>query len=319
MIVYARPSICEKDESGHVVAEVYKPDIKNTRTSIPSYRVLLAYKIGIHIQLLTTYNLVCVFTKNIAGTTDGHNKINELLDNGLYGVGMLYFKSRNMTLWIQPHISDDGTIDAKAFIKQTPKGSLSGDLDTRLYHGPNPKYPSKLSFGAKVMQDVEINDNGDYYNHGFEWVKLQFPSWDDEAGKSAYFMVIAVKIPEEKDVASRFILYQKIRPPGNKNWMYYMLAKQVEVKKKKPVIVIAPRPLGISKIGSSSATTNRYHVARKGLLPNSRGLVGKPTFKRWARQPVEKEGRMSSRVKELEDVDIKDADADNDCSTLKDI
>lgn len=253
-------------------------------------------------QVLTTYDTVCIFTKRVTGTTEGHTKVNEFLHNGLPGVGMLHFKSRNMTIWMKPQFSGDRgtTIEAQGYCKQTPEGTIDGLLENRLYYGPSKEYASKLSFGATRMQIIQDYETGHFLNHGFEWVRLEFPSYNDYEGNWEYFTVVAVKIPEGKDVASGFILDQRLLAPINTNLMHIIPAPMVErkeKKKKKRTIVIGPRPVGTSKAGSSSITAGTSEVARKELPTNSRVVVGKQILKGWWKYQAEEDARKSSKVK----------------------
>ncbi|KAE8447486.1 hypothetical protein EG329_010759 [Mollisiaceae sp. DMI_Dod_QoI] len=293
VIVYSRPSVYETDEEGEVISEIYEPDIKNT---------------------------LCIFTRKVPEKTKGHEKVNDLLENDLIGVGMLHFKARNMTIWIQDNLADKGTTArARVFIKDTEESQETkpeGEFDSRLARNTPSSRGAMLSFGAKIMNRIHDSESNLSYRWGFEFVSLEFPCFN-EYGEEDMHMVVAVKIPpkDQGEVASGFILNQKLYAPIKSDYMQpFEFDEPIrpnpkrndasEHQKKKTKLLIAPRP----QVSKAEPHNDDHQIPRKPLP--SGNASSKKQLKRWLKPAQKQSSEQADNNQGVEIMDVDNSDAE---------
>lgn len=85
------------------------------------------------------------------------------------------------------------------------EGDQSSMLDRVLKFGTR-KTGSSVSFGMKYMRTIE--DHGKWAYLGFEFIALNLATWNAATNEMTHRLVVGIKIPAKKDVASGFLLNQ---------------------------------------------------------------------------------------------------------------
>jgi hypothetical protein len=230
---------------------------------------------------------------------------------------MLHFKSRNLTLWVQDEYTDaNTTVFANTYPSKSPtseEDSNEGPFDHALRNAVNGARAS-CSFGARTTQQIQDLQAGYSARWGFEFITLEFP-FRNQVGEKEMYLCIAVKIPEKGEVASRFILHQKLYCPFNKAAIMGVYEpnevelKKYAVKKKVNKVTIAPRPVEVPFKSNNGVMVN-FPPGLTKSSPSSSALPGKHTTKRWSSK--EKEADDIEEVDEAVDINV-----DSDAETVK--
>lgn len=77
------------------------------------------------------------------------------------------------------------------------------------------KEGSRISFGIKWLRDYTKQETSAPVALGFDFVRLELLIWNRQTGEERKYLVVGVKLPEMEDVASAFILSQRIFWPRN--------------------------------------------------------------------------------------------------------
>lgn len=267
--------------------------------------------------------IVCIFSKKIEEKTPGHRKVNELLDNGLLAVGMLHFKAWNLTLWLTKDLDDnDTTSKTRAFSPFKDRTNAKapepqGDLEKRLWHGPpySPTPNARVSFGATSTTYIQ-NMEERWVNHGFEFISVEFPSFDQDTDVFEDFMIVAVKMPLNKDVSNRFILTQKLMAPINTDSMIYF-----PWDNEKTASPRSERSEKVTKNGNAELTPRKPLPSSSGtptLGWESKDKKGKGKEVEVGEvMDVEESKDKQGKGKEVEVIEVMDVCDDSDADTIK--
>ncbi|KUJ22591.1 uncharacterized protein LY89DRAFT_714359 [Mollisia scopiformis] len=263
---------------------------------------------------------VCIFTKphRPSSRSEGHRNLNTLLDDttNIYAVASLHFRTRNLTLWLTPSLDDQNTTSlSRAFTSPSPPSTSltppTGLLDARLAAGPASSHDAKVSFGAKKTRAIQDVATGYWIDRGFEFVSVEWPSWDAETGGVEGMVVTAVKIPEAGEVAGAFLLEQVLVAPveGEGLMRWFEGAEEVVVPRKRRgggagrKVVIAPRVKG-KEMEMGGKGGGGEDVVREGLDESlsleERGSLGEVEGKGKGK---EKEKMEVADVHEVMDLD----------------
>ncbi|CZT03391.1 uncharacterized protein RCO7_06173 [Rhynchosporium graminicola] len=153
--------------------------------------------------------------------------------------GEVDFNNRFYTFWLQPRWSSDG-IQAACKLKQEFPGESPQTclLDQTLDTGVNGGLISTARFGSKYMRTdkpwSEDRSSPMPDRFGFKFIALDLGTWAFTTGDESFRRVIGVKIPDKKDVASGFLLNQRV------TWHEYG-PEMIHVTDYRPASIQAPK------------------------------------------------------------------------------
>ncbi|KAG4434729.1 hypothetical protein IFR05_009782 [Cadophora sp. M221] len=141
----------------------------------------------------------------------------------VWAEGEFDFNDCLCTFEIQHRFSDTG-VQAVCIMKPQFVGDDIGPstLDQVLALAPRPKgsFPT-VSFGMKHMRTTTDESGMRPVYLGFKFISMNLATWDVTSGEENLHRVVGIKIPPKKDVASAFILNQRVVWPMNP---YYLIS-----------------------------------------------------------------------------------------------
>lgn len=181
MVVHARPKISQSFPRGDGV-ETFEPNFQNR---------------------------IEIKTERPRENSPEANKIGHLITNaGFFGVGALHFHGRKVDLYFEPPYQSE---KFESLIR-------TETWQEQRVAKPSTVFDEVLDFGVREVGTVArfgIKDMATPFGvpHGFYFIALDLAVWNLKTGEQDFHHIIGVKMPENGEVASAFILKQAIEVP----------------------------------------------------------------------------------------------------------
>jgi hypothetical protein len=154
----------------------------------------------------------------------GHIIANE----GFFGVGVLYFNGRKIDLYFEPPYGSNKLVSEvrTETLKNEQKGIEPANILDRVIDDGVRVEGSTARFGIKDMCHVFG------IMHGFYFIALDLAIFNYNTGEPDIHHIIGVKLPDEGEVASAFILKQVVEFPHYSWYRWQKFTTQDELKRK---------------------------------------------------------------------------------------
>jgi len=201
VVVYARPKTSKSFPRGEGV-EVFEPNFQNRieiKTERPKGKSAEAARIG-HI----------------------------IANEGFFGVGVLCFNGRKIDLYFEPPYTSNKLVSTvrTEVLKNEQRGIKPANLLDEVIDLGVRDVGSSARFGIKDMCHVFG------VMHGFYFIALDLAIWNSKTEEEDIHHIIGVKLPDEGEVASAFILKQVVEFPHYSWYRWQKFTTQEELKRK---------------------------------------------------------------------------------------